>query len=483
MPYIALGMSEQSQYKQSETPAWSSASVERFFLADRDVGWLTGSASLAATQMSAGTFVGTVGIHYAVGVSFLAIWPGLWLGWLFSMVYIAPQLRRTDRVTVPGFLAARFDGDGADGRRVRALVATLVAAVYLVYTAAQYVAGAVVLDTILGVPPLWGATAIAMLALAYTTVGGMRASVRSDAVQAGLMLAGLVAAVAVGLWDVGGPTVLYRQAVAVDPALFGWGMSPADIVGFALAFGLGMAVAPYEVSRVYAMEDPDTVRRAIKGSIGIQAVVAVSVAVLGLVARVQFPSLSTPDAAVAVLAESLLGPVVGGLLLLGVVAAVLSTIDSVLLVSSSALAYDLYAAVFRPSGGLDLPYWDDDVLAVARVGTVVVAVLPLIVALRPSLVGGLVQVIVALYAALVAGTLFAPVVLGIHWDGATAGGAVAGVVLGCVAVTAWHGLTSVTGTVGGPLAAVPPVAAGVVVSTTAVVACSLAGRLRVAGTA
>jgi SSS family solute:Na+ symporter/sodium/proline symporter len=274
---------------QSSDVTRRSSLVERFFLADHEVGWLAGSASLAATQLSAGTFVGTVGIHYAFGISFLAIWPGIWLGWLASMWFVAPQLRRFGGVTIPEFVATRFSADGADGRRVRALVAVLIAAIYLVYTAAQYLAGAVVLETILGVPRLWGTALLAVLVLGYTVTGGMRASVLSDAVQVLLMVVGLVAAVAVGLSHVGGFDDLLRGAEAIDPTLLGWGMAPVDVAGFALAFGLGIVAAPYEMSRIYAMKSPETVVTAIKGAVCIQALVAVCVALLGLIARVTMP--------------------------------------------------------------------------------------------------------------------------------------------------------------------------------------------------
>jgi SSS family transporter len=462
-------------HRSTENVTGQSARIERFFLADRTVGWLAGSASLAATQMSAGTLVGTVGIHYAFGISFLAIWPGIWLGWLCSMWFVAPQLRRLGGVTVTEFVAVRFSADGADGRHVRALVATLIASIYLVYTAAQYIAGAVVLETILGVPRLWGMVGLAVLVLGYTALGGMRASVLSDAIQMGLILLGLFVAVAVGLSHVGGLDDLSRRATAVDPALLGWGMAPVDVVGFALAFGLGIVVAPYEMSRVHAMESPETVVTAIKGAVCIQAVVGACVALLGLIARVVFPSLASPDAAIATFATSLLGPVGSGLFLLAVLAAVLSTLDSVLLVSASAVAYDLYDGVFRPVDALTARGLDD-VLFVSRATTVGVALLPLGLAIHPALLGGLVQLVVALYAALVAGTLLAPVVLGLHWDGATTTGALAGVLFGFAAVVTWHVLTDLAASVPPPLSAAPPVLVGVTVSTTAVVVGSALSR-------
>jgi SSS family transporter len=454
------------------------AAVRRFFVTEGTVGRLAGSASLAATQLSAGTLVGTIGIHYAVGVSFLAIWPGIWLGWLFSLLFVAPQMHRFGGVTVPDYFAARYADDGANGDLSRAVVATLIAGIYLVYTAAQYVAGGVLLQALFGVPQLWGMAAIVALTLAYTAIGGMRASVVSDVVQIALVVVGLLAAVAVGLGEVGGVGALYRQSVAVDPALFGFGMTPTRIAGFAMAFGLGMAVAPYEIGRVYAMQDEETVVAAIKGSVAIQAVVAVCVAVLGLVARVLFPDLGTPDAAVVELALSMLGPVAGGLLVLGILAAILSTVDSILLVTASAIAHDLYACTLRgrvvdPAWVDRLPGSDRDVMVVTRVATVAGAVAPLLLALRPEALGGLVQLIVALYATLLAGTLFAPLVLGLHWERATTAGGLAGVLVGVSAVLLWYLGTSVTATVTGSVAATPTVLVGVLASCVSVVAVSL----------
>lgn len=465
---MASGIEQQNG---SSVPEDCRSQVERFFVADRDVGSLAGSASLAATQMSAGTLVGTIGIHYAVGVGFAAIWPGIWLGWLISMLYIAPQLRAFGGVTVPEYLATRFDGDGADGSRTRAIVASLIALIYTVYTAAQYIAGGVILETTLSIPRLWGMVALVVVVLAYTTVGGMRASIASDGAQVLLMLAGLLLAAAVGLQRVGGPAQLVREARALDPSLLGMGMPIADIAGFALAFGLGIIVAPYEVSRVYAMESPETVRSAIRGSIAIQAVVAVCVVVLGLLARVTYPALSTPDAAIATLAESFFGPVVGGILLLAVLAAILSTVDSIVLVSSSALAYDLYVALLRPVGGIDGV--EDDALAVSRLTTVLVTVVPLALAVRPAMLGGLIQLIVALYSALIAGALLVPVVFGLHWERARTPAAIAGVLVGTAAVAGWHLLTDATATLGPPVSVLPPVVVGVGASALVVVAGSL----------
>jgi len=464
--------------------------VERFFVTDRSVGWLVGSLTLTATQVSAGTLVGAVGLHYLFGVSFAAAWPGIWLGWFVSMYYVAPQMRRFGGVTVPEYLAARFDGDGAGGKRVLALTSTLVGLVYLVFTAAQYVAGGVVVETILGVPRLYGMAGIMAVTLVYTALGGMRASILTDVLLALLMVLGVAVAAFVGVRSVGGPTALFEGVRSVDASLLGFAMPLDELLGFALAFGIAMTVAPYQISRVYAMTDEATVQTAIKGTVVVQFVIAVCITVLGLVAVVSFPELADPDAAVAELIVSLFGPVAGWLLLAAVVAAVVSTLDSVLLVSASSVAYDLYLGVLRGEAAEDrtpdearlsrqrpkvsLSAEDGKkALLVARSATVVVAVVPFVLALRSGLLGELVQVIVALFASLVAGTLFAPVLLGIHWEGATTRGAVVGVVTGFVVVVAWHFLWTVYDVLPGFLGHVPTTAAGVLCSGIAVVVVSL----------
>ena len=402
--------------------------VERFFVTDRNVGWLVGSMTLTATQISGGTLVGAVGLHYIFGVSFAAVWPGIWLGWLFSMYYVAPQMRRFGGVTVPEYLAARFDCDGRGGARVLALTSGLVAFVYLFFTAAQYVAVGVLAETVLGVPRVYGMVGVMAVTLAYTAAGGMRASIATDVVLMVVVVVGLVVAAVVSLESVGGPRSLRAEVVSLDPSLLGLGMPLDELVGFALAFGLAMAVAPYQISRVYAMSDEEAVRSGIKGSIAVQSVIAVCIAVVGLVAAVSFPDLANADAAMAEIVVSVLGPFGGWLLGLAVVAAIVSTLDSVLLVSASSVAYDLYLGVFRGEVGTSGKGGASDgvqpmragtasaedaeggdrprTMLVARASTVAAGVFPLFVALQPGIVGELVQIILMLFASLIAGMLF-----------------------------------------------------------------------------
>ena len=104
---------------------------------------------LAATQISAGTFVGTLGRHYLTGVSFMWIWFGLWTGWIISAVFVAPKLRRFGALTVADYVGKRFASEGA-----RTLSAGLIILTYTVYLTAQFQAAGEIASAIFGVPPL-----------------------------------------------------------------------------------------------------------------------------------------------------------------------------------------------------------------------------------------------------------------------------------------------------------------------------------------
>ncbi|MEF8813041.1 MAG: hypothetical protein V5A55_04395 [Halovenus sp.] len=447
---------------------------DSFFTADRRFGPVLGAASFAATQISAGTLVGAIGLHYLTGIAFVWAWVGIWFGWLLSAVLVAPQLRAYDFVTVPDYFDHRF---GAVGVYLRGLSAVFIGIIYLVFTTAQYVAGGLIFEVVFGMDQLLAATLVALVALAYTVYGGMQTSVYTDAIQLVLLGGGLVVATVVGLGTVGGLSALNTELTAIDPALVRPVNAPAQVLGIAVAFGASIAIAPYEISRVYALRDPDTVRLAVPLSIAIQAVIAVCIALLGLIARARFSALETVDMAVFELALELFGPVAGGLLLVGVLAAILSTIDSVLLVTASAIAHDLYAKTLPALGVFEHPPEQHRVLRVTQGTTVLAALLPLGLVTVSGVLGELVQLIIALYAALLGATLLIPVVASLHLEFITAHGALGGMVSGLGGVVLWQALTLV-GSPSPAVTLVHPVFVGVACSGVATVGVSLltAGR-------
>jgi SSS family transporter len=403
-----------------------------FLVAGREVNAIVGAGTLLASQISASTAVGAVGIHYAFGLGFIWVWLGILVGWLVALVLIAPQLRRFDGMTVPDFIGTRYSDDGADGDYVRAGTALLIVAVFTVFLTAQYTAGGLIFERLLGISELIGILLTAAIAVTYTAIGGMRASVITDLLQSVVLVGGLVLAVPLALTEVGGVGILATRLREINPELLGQMLPLSEITGLMIASAFGIAAAPMEISRFYAMRDEDTVQSAIRISLAVQGAIALSVAALGLSARVLFPELKTPDLAAIVLSQEILGPVFGTLFILAVLSAILSTIDSVILVSSAGIAHDIYARLIRTDAPEERKLW------VNRAAVLIVGTIPIAMTLYRELFGGLITLITLLTLSLQGAMLFVPVLFGLHWQHATTAGGVGAIVAGFGTVVLWY---------------------------------------------
>ena len=416
--------------------AWSGYRRTRnsadFLVAGRTLGPLLGGATLAATQISAGTFVGTVGIHYLSGVSFVWVWPGAWLGWLVSAMFVAPRLRAAGVLTVPEYCERRF-GSSA----LRAIAAVLIVIAYSIYLVAQYKASGIIVSAVTGWPAWIGIALVLASTAFYSLAGGLHGGARIDLLQSAIMIVGLAGAVPYLLSAIGGVGALGRQLSQIDPRLLGWYYHWRQIVAFAAAFGLSLAATPLEITRFMAMRSAADARYAIGVAYIVQAIVGISVMFIGLSMRALFPDLPSPDLASSVMAAHVLTPVAGAVLLVAAFSAIMSTVNAILLIGGASLAHDLYGAFLRPRAN------ERERLRANRVAVMLLAVVPVAFAL-----GGptLVQFIVLAQANLIASAFFAPVVIGLNWRGASAAGAIASAVAGPVACAAWS------------VAAVPPLA-------------------------
>ncbi len=401
-----------------------------FLAAGRSIGPIVGGAVLAATQISAGTFVGTAGRHYLTGVSWWFPWLGLWTGWLVSAFFVAPKLRRFGALTVPDYISVRYGSD-----RAGALAGVLIVVAYTIYLVAQFQAGGEIAEVVFGIRPITAMLLIVASTAIYTLLGGVRSSSYIEFLQTLIMVGALLVAVPVLLDQVGGLNHLdairssFRFLESLDDRLIGWYFRPLELLAFAVAFGLSIAAAPYELTRFYSMRDERTVRRAIFVSIGFQVVISVCIMSIGLLMRVLFPSLPSQDQATAVMAFQVLPPVVGALLLVAMLSAIMSTVNSVLLVTGAGVAHDLYGKFFRPGAS------QKHLVNVNRVAIVVLAIIPVFFALQKL---GDVQGIVLEQAKFIASFFFVPVVIGLNWRRGTAMGAVTGMLGGFLACLLWE---------------------------------------------
>ncbi len=396
---------------------------DEFLAAGRTIGPLVGGAVLAATQISAGTFVGTLGRHYLTGVSWIWIWFGVWSGWLTSAVFVAPKLRRFGALTVADYVAKRFASE-----RARTLAAALIIVTYTIFLTAQFQAIGEIASAVLGIAPLTAMIALLASTGFYTVLGGVRSSSYIEFVQTMIMVTALVLAVPVVLSNTGGIAALGEYVGSIEPRITGWWFTTRELIAFGLAFGLAIAAAPYEMTRYYSMRDVATVRYAIGVSLAAQAIIGSCVMILGIGMRGLFPYLPSPDQASSILASTVMSPLLGSLFLTAMVSAIMSNVNSILLVTGGAFAHDLYKQLVNPRASQRRLVW------VNRASIVVLGIIPFWFASRKF---ADVQAIVVQQAKFIGSFFFVPVVLGLNWRRGTKDGAIWSMVAGFAGCLVW----------------------------------------------
>jgi SSS family transporter len=425
-----------------------------FYIAGGKLGWATGGASIAATQMSSGLFIGTIGVIYSVGWSFA------WVVFVFPLAYwlmvavIAPRFTRQRKISLPDFIADRYYSKLA---RVVAAVVILIA--FVVYISAQVIAGGLIGNALFGISPEVGMVGFMVIVLLYTAIGGMVAVVYTDFLQMMIMIIGAAVAVPIVLSHTGGFGSMLALVDSAAPLTFTWeAMAPSLLLTLSLAFFLGAVARPEQLIRFYAMKDMATIRKGIGWVIVLVGVAHSLVFLLALGSRVLFPALSNGDSAMPVLAAHALPVFLGTLLLTAVASAMMSTISSVLLVAGTALSHDIYGTL-RPQGS------EARKLMIGRIGTVVVGLVPLGMVLTGFGAGELVQFIVALFSALMGAVFLVPVVAGVLWRRATREGALASMIGGLAGTVLWR--------LFGDTASIDPVVPGFAASLVLMVVVSL----------
>ncbi len=399
-----------------------------YWIAGGKLGWVVGGATLAATHASAGTFIGTAGVIHSVGWSFCWLVVSIPLAYWFVAAVLAPRFTRQKELTLPAFIERRYYS-----RRARALAAGIILVANVIYIQAQIVAAGVIGDVVLGIPVTWGMLIFSVVLIAYTMVGGMVAVVYTDLMQLIVMAAGALIAVPIALARVGGLGALLETVPTVRPEVFSWDvLPPLHLVTIGIAFALGSATTPQQLVRLYTMKDMATIRRGVLVAISVATGLNLLVFVLALTSIVLFPDLPSGDQAMPRLITAALPPLLGSILLAAITAAMMSTVDSLLIVAGAALSKDIYQSLLgRDRVDERRRLWID------RLGIVLVGVTPVVLLLLGIGEGELVQFIVLLFTALMAACFFVPVVAGVYWKRATREGAVAAMLGGLTATFAW----------------------------------------------
>jgi SSS family transporter len=397
-----------------------------YWIAGGKLGWLLGGATIAATHVSAGSFIGTIGVIYTAGWSFAWIVLSIPLAYWFMAAVLAPRFTRTRELTVSAFLQSRYES-----LALRRLSAFIILVGIVVYIQAQIVASGLVGNIVFGISREWAMVAFTIVMLAYTAMGGLFAVVYTDFFQMVIMVAGVALALPIAVHQLGGFDALFTYVSAVKPETFTWGsFPPIHLFTMGIAFTLGTVATPEKLVRLYSMKDMRHLRRGALFALIAATGMNLTIFVIALTAIVLFPNLPTGDLAMPLVARAVLPPLLGALLLAAIASAIMSTVAALMLVAGSALARDLYGT-YRPASS------ERERILVGRVGVVLVGVAPLLLILSGVGRGELVQFIVLLYTAIMASSFFVPVVLGVYWSRATKAGALAAMAGGVLTCFGW----------------------------------------------
>ncbi|MBB4710802.1 sodium/proline symporter [Streptomyces luteogriseus] len=442
-----------------------------FALGGRRLSALVAALSAGASDMSGWLFLALPGAVYAAGIGASWIAVGLVIGTYLNWLFVAPRLRTyTERagnaVSLSAYLEERFEDRT---RMLRLVSAAVTLAFFTVYVASGFVAGGLLFEQVFDIRFGIGVTLTALVIGVYACLGGFLAVSLTHVMQGTLMFLALLVLPLTGVAVLGGFGALGDGIEQKTPSLLDMGST----VGYAdgrwsdggslgavatislLAWGLGYFGQPHILARFMGIRSTRAVPAARRIGTAWAGVVLAGATLVGLVGIGQLGTpLTDPDTVYIVLAETLLTPWVAAVMLIAVLAAIISTADSQLLVSSTALTEDFYRAF------LHRRVEDKVLVRVGRGAVVVVILVAFVIALRG---GGLLDIVAQAWAGF--GAAFGPVVLlSLYWPRMTWAGAMAGIVSGAATVLFWDQVNPLLGPLESGIYEMVP---GVLVATSA----------------
>lgn len=341
--FVGVGLASAFRAKKSRND---------YYLASREVKpWLAG-LSAVATNNSGYMFIGVIGYTYSAGLAAAWLMIGWILGDFIASMFIHRRLRESTEATNEASFAAviaRWHGeDFAVWRRLAALIMLIFLGSY---AAAQIAAGGKALQGVLGWDPAYGAIAVAVMVLAYSVAGGIRASIWTDAVQSMVMLAAMALLLVVAINGRGGVEATIGEMSAI-PGYLDWfpqdmlfpGVAgiAAFVVGWMFA-GFSVVGQPHVMVRFMALDDLKNLARCRFWYYSYFTSFYLLATGVGLLSRLYLPEIGDIDAELALptMALELLPDFLVGMVLAGIFAATMSTADSLVLSCSAAVTHDL----------------------------------------------------------------------------------------------------------------------------------------------
>ena len=429
-----------------------------FLLAGRKMGLLVLIATLCATHIGGGNIIGTASNGYAQGLSGMAFGTSTGMGMLVLGFFFAKPMRKLGICTICDYVYIRYRSNTV---RILTSLFSLVALIGILAAQVGAITGVI---SVFGFHPKLGAVISVLMIIVYTALAGMWAVALTDVIQIVIVFIGLPLTTILGLHSIGGwdglRTALETMNVAggIDQYMSPIGIGIPAMLGFILPMIAYDTIGQDFYQRLMSAKNENIAKTAAIIAGVIMFVFGINSAVVGMLGKAILGDNLQGSSVVSSLAIQVLPAWAGGVLIAALIAAVMSTADSVLLASTSHVINDFYVEVMNPGREMD----QKKLLALSKTTTVGVGLIALAVSL---LIPGIIRILIYSYTIYCSGVCV-PVVMGMLWEKGTAQGALWSIVAGgAVGMMATLKVISVS--------TIPPIVLGVIASFVAYVAVSL----------
>ena len=421
-------------------------SMSDFYVGGKNMGFWAVAFSARATGESGWLLIGLTGMGAISGLSTYWVVVGEVLGVAISWWFMAKKFKHKsdeyNAITVPDYLESHFK---ANTKTLRILASTILSLFVIIYVSSQIDVTGKAFESMVGINYYTGAIIGFFIVLTYIFIGGFVAAVWSDLFQGLLMFAGLVLLPIVVWFSMDGTTSIVDSLNSIDPALTNWWgtsddvwMNVATMLGFAM-IGLGFLGSPQVYVRFMSIKDEMEIDKGKWVAIVFTLLTDAAAVTIGILARVLFTeSGQDPEAilgnagedVLSIMTENFLPYVVVAIYVAVVLSAIMSTIDSLLVIASSAITRDFYQKIFHPE------IKDEDLTRMSRWVTLIMAILALIIAIITAMSSPdrtVFWMVIFGWSGIAAS--FCPVIiLSLFWKGYSEAGAIASMVTGFLCV-------------------------------------------------
>ncbi|WP_138420680.1 sodium/pantothenate symporter [Aquibacillus sediminis] len=403
----------------------SSSFLQEYFLGGRELGGLILAMTMIATYGSASSFIGGPGVAYTEGLGWVLLSMTQVVTGYFVLMILGKKFaivtRKYQAITLVDYLKHRYDS------KIVVITAAVSIIIFLFSAmAAQWIGGARLIESLTGLQYTSALFIFAVSVLIYVIIGGFRAVALTDTVQGIVMFFGtlilLIATIVAG----GGISNIMTDLTTENPNLvtpFGsdGSLTPAYVSSFWILVGVGVVGLPQVTIRAMSYKNAQAMHRAIIIGTIVVGFIMLNMHLIGVFARPILPGIEVGDKVMPMIAMEVLPPWIAGIVLAAPMAAIMSTVDSLLLLVSSAVVKDVYVNYIKPEAT------QTQVKKLSFGVTGVLGILVFVMALDPPDL--LVWLNLFAFGGLEAAFIW-PVVLGLYWSRGNKYGAIASMVVG-----------------------------------------------------